>query len=29
MRVQPRHGQAWEAQLSHSYHLGQISLEVR
>ncbi|OQE16505.1 hypothetical protein PENFLA_c027G06974 [Penicillium flavigenum] len=24
MRVQPRHGQAWEAQLNHSYHLGQI-----
>jgi aconitate hydratase len=24
MRVQPRHGQAWEALLNHSYHLGQI-----
>lgn len=25
MRVQPRQGQAWEAQLNHSYHPGQIS----
>ncbi|KAJ5821961.1 uncharacterized protein N7525_011245 [Penicillium rubens] len=25
MRVQPRRGQAWEARLNHSYHLGQIS----
>jgi aconitate hydratase len=25
MRVQPRRGDSWEAQLNHSYHAGQIS----